>query len=158
MRGAPSSLRAAVRAAPNCPPEQAATAEHVMLPARNRVRRSSEFETAVRAGRRAGRPTLVLHLGASGAAGAAPRVGFVVSRAVGGAVVRNRVKRRLRAAAREELAAELGNDAPRGEGSAGGELIVVRATPAAATAPFDALRGDLSVALRQARERAVRRG
>ena len=42
-----------------------------------------------------------------------PRVGFVVSKAVGGAVVRNRVKRQLRAASRP-LVAEL----PTGDGSA----------------------------------------
>jgi len=56
-------------------------------------------------------------------AGLPPRVGFVVSRAVGGAVVRNRTKRRLRAlmAARLERL-PLGSD------------VVVRANPVAAQA------------------------
>lgn len=48
----------------------------------------------------------VTWLPAEGAAGAAsnPRAAFAVGRSVGGAVVRNRVKRRLRAALRELLA------------------------------------------------------
>lgn len=56
-------------------------------------------------------------------ASAAPaRVGFVVSRAVGGAVIRNRVKRRLR----HLLAARLSI-------LSAGSLLVVRALPAAST-------------------------
>jgi ribonuclease P protein component len=51
------------------------------------------------------------------------RVGFVVSNAVGGAVVRNTVKRRLRA----QVAARLG-------AIPGGTDLVVRALPAAAGA------------------------
>jgi ribonuclease P protein component len=53
------------------------------------------------------------------------RVGFVVSKAVGGAVVRNRVKRRLRAIMAGELATlPTGLD------------LVVRANPASADATF----------------------
>ena len=55
----------------------------------------------------------------------APRVGFVVSKAVGNAVIRNRVTRRLRAIA----GARLG-------GIPAGVDIVVRALPAAAGASF----------------------
>lgn len=64
------------------------------------------------------------------------RVGFVVSKAVGGAVVRNRVKRRLRhlVAARQQ--------AHPGE-LAGASLLVVRATPAAGAASYDVLGRDL---------------
>ena len=54
----------------------------------------------------------------------APRVGFVVSKAVGNAVTRNRVKRRLRHLCRP-LVDEL----------ADGTVVVVRAMPAAATEP-----------------------
>ena len=54
----------------------------------------------------------------------APRVGFVVSKAVGNAVTRNRVKRRLRHLCRP-LVDELED----------GTVIVVRALPAAATEP-----------------------
>jgi ribonuclease P protein component len=52
-------------------------------------------------------------------------VGFVVSRAVGSAVTRNRVKRRLRHLMRSRVA---GLDA--------GSVLVVRALPAAAEASY----------------------
>lgn len=65
-----------------------------MLPASARLRASTEFAHTVRRGVRAGRPTLVMH--ATRTASPPTRVGFVVSKAVGNAVVRNRVKRRLR--------------------------------------------------------------
>lgn len=82
-----------------------------MLPTENRLRRREDFATAVRRGRRAGRPLLVVHL-RSGATDPhvtgenvpPPRAGFVVSKAVGGAVVRTAVKRRLRHLVRERLA------------------------------------------------------
>jgi ribonuclease P protein component len=67
------------------------------------------------------------------------RIGFVVSRAVGGAVVRNRVKRRLRHAARAHLALLDAN-----LGQHGGYDIVVRALPAAADASFAELASDLA--------------
>ena len=57
-----------------------------------------------------------------------PRVGFVVSKAVGNAVVRGRTKRRLRAIA-----------ATRISGIPDGLDIVVRAHPSAAQADFDEL-------------------
>ncbi|MBT0771266.1 ribonuclease P protein component [Kineosporia sp. J2-2] len=89
------------------------------------MRHGSEFSTAVRKGRRAGRQTLVIHLNRTGSDPASPaRVGFVVSKAVGPAVVRNRVKRQLRHITRERLAA-----------LPSGALVVVRANPAAAGSP-----------------------
>lgn len=66
-----------------------------------------------------------------------PRIGFVVSRAVGGAVTRNKVRRRLRHLAREWV--------PR---LAPGSLLVVRALPAAATASSATLRADLEHGVR----------
>ena len=65
-----------------------------------------------------------------------PQVGFVVSRAVGNAVVRNRVRRRLRHLVRDRLT-ELSV-------LSGGAVLVVRALPAAAGASYDELRGDLA--------------
>ena len=65
-----------------------------------------------------------------------PTVGFVVSKAVGNAVVRNKVKRRLR-----HLAAQRLDRLP-----AGGVLIV-RAQPPAATATAAALAADLDTCL-----------
>lgn len=64
------------------------------------------------------------------------RVGFVVSKAVGKAVTRNLVKRRLR-----HLAAERVAQLP------AGALLVVRAQPQAASTPYAQLGRDLDAAL-----------
>lgn len=64
------------------------------------------------------------------------RVGFVVSKAVGNAVTRNRVKRRLRHLARERL-----------DSLPGSAVLVVRALPGSAEASHDQLRADLAAAL-----------
>lgn len=109
-----------------------------MLDRAHRLRRRDEFTAATRAGRRAGRPTLVVHLHRTGEPDS-PRAGFVVSRAVGGAVVRNRVRRRLRHLVRAHLA-----ELPPGS------RLVVRALPAAPGAGSAQLAKDLAVALRTA--------
>ena len=70
-------------------------------PKKGRLSRSAEFERVYRQGRSFGNRHLVLHLfprGDAGELGAAPRLGLSVSRKVGGAVDRNRVKRLLREA------------------------------------------------------------
>jgi ribonuclease P protein component len=78
-----------------------------MLAADHRLRDSRAFRQTVRSGRRAGGAALVVHLlelpGAREPEVAPPRVGLVVGRAVGNAVVRNQVKRRLRHLVREHL-------------------------------------------------------
>jgi ribonuclease P protein component len=109
-----------------------------VLPAAHRLTRRDEFTSAVRRGRRVGRPRLVVHLHVPAAdpADPAPRAGFVVSRAVGGSVVRHRVARRLRHLVRDRLA-----DLPPGA------RLVVRALPVAAGAPSSVLAGDLDSAL-----------
>lgn len=107
-----------------------------MLDRAHRLRRRKEFSDVVRTGRRAGRATLVVHLHRSGGP-APPRAGFVVSRAVGGAVVRNRVRRRLRHLVRDQLC-----QLPPGT------MLVVRALPAAAGARPARLGTDLTGALR----------
>lgn len=124
-----------------------------MLAGGQRLRRSSDFAAAIRGGRRAGRGTVVVHLtepatedpAASGAAPPVVRAGFVVSRAVGGAVVRNKVRRRLRHLVRERLA-----------GLRAGTTLVVRALPGAATASYRQLGLDLDGALATARARGRR--
>jgi ribonuclease P protein component len=68
------------------------------------------------------------------------RAGFVVSRAVGGAVVRNRVRRQLRHLVGPRLA-----DLP------AGATLVVRALPPAAGRSFAELGADLDAALASAR-------
>ncbi|MFI6758215.1 ribonuclease P protein component [Micromonospora sp. NPDC050417] len=125
-----------------------------MLAAAQRLRRSGEFAVAVRAGRRAGRGAVVVHLDLppesatpepARPVGAEPvsvpaRAGFVVSKAVGPAVVRNTVRRRLRHLVRERLA-----DLP------AGATLVVRALPAAADQPYERLAADLDAAIIAAR-------
>lgn len=70
--------------------------------------------------------------------GAAPvRVGFVVSKGVGNAVVRNRVKRRLRALVAERLS------------DLDGSVVVVRAQPAAAMCSSAQLGADLDRCLQR---------
>ncbi|GAA3055036.1 ribonuclease P protein component [Kitasatospora albolonga] len=126
-----------------------------MLPSENRLRRRQDFATAVKRGRRAGRPLLVVHLNRDGSAGGradrnsdtsphvaegspSARAGFVVSKAVGPAVVRNLVKRRLRHLVRDRLAL-----------LPAGSLIVVRALPPAGAASYLDLEQDLDAALRR---------
>ena len=67
---------------------------------------------------------------------APPRAGFVVNRSVGMAVVRNRVRRRLRVLVREYLSS-----------LPGGSLLVVRAHPQAATARQADLAADLDLVI-----------
>jgi ribonuclease P protein component len=116
-----------------------------VLPTEHRLRRREDFATAVRRGRRAGRPLLVVHLRsgatdphAAGEHASPARAGFVVSKAVGGAVVRNKVKRRLRHLLRDRLSA-----------LPAGSLVVVRALPGAGESDHDQLARDLDAALKR---------
>lgn len=112
-----------------------------MLAAAQRLRRSTEFAAAIRGGRRAGRGTVVVHLLLEEPAQASTaRAGFVVSKAVGNAVVRNRVRRRLRHLVRPRL-----TELP------AGASLVVRALPPAAEASSATLGTDLDAALAAAR-------
>ena len=70
-----------------------------MPPKRGRLSRSAEFERVYRQGRSHGNRHLVLYTFPRGAdADEGPRLGLSVSRKVGGAVDRNKVKRLLREA------------------------------------------------------------
>ncbi|SHE63539.1 ribonuclease P protein component [Streptoalloteichus hindustanus] len=133
-----------------------------MLPAAARLTRGQDFALVVRRGRRAGRARLVVHAvlggagspergrrpGPHGADETSPtrerqgpaRVGFVVSKSVGGSVVRHAVQRRLRHVVRDRLAA-LPADLD----------LVVRALPPAAEATSAELAADLDAALRRLR-------
>jgi len=107
-----------------------------VLSAVHRLTDSDGFRRAVRSGRRAGSSTLVVHLWVDPEAEPAPvQVGFTVSKAVGNAATRNRVKRRLRHLTREHL--------PALEGLPGRAALVVRALPAAAEASYTVLGADL---------------
>jgi len=131
-----------------------------VLPAHARLRRREDFTRVLRSGSRAGRSTLVVHatLGPSAAAPGSPgepagpndptndagpteasvRAGFVVSKAVGNAVVRHRVARQLRHLVRDRL-----RQLPPGS------AVVVRALPAAAGQSSETLARDLDSALRR---------
>ncbi|MFC7547152.1 ribonuclease P protein component [Plantactinospora sp. GCM10030261] len=130
-----------------------------MLSAAHRLRRSSEFAAAIRGGRRAGRGSLVVHLrmpafpaadrppspkpapsGGTRSTTEPPRAGFVVSKAVGNAVTRNAVRRRLRHLVRDRM-----------DGLPPGADLVVRALPEAAGASSARLGHDLDAALAAAR-------
>jgi ribonuclease P protein component len=104
------------------------------------VRERSTFR-ALAQGRRRRRGVVMVSSAAVGSGAEPPRVAYAVGRGVGGAVVRNRVRRRLRAATREH-AAEL----------VGGRAYLVGATAAAAQASYDQLRTSLHDALRALRE------
>jgi ribonuclease P protein component len=132
-----------------------------VLPANARLRRRDDFTRVVRSGRRVGRGALVVHVAGVGigrsardtapavqnsalttdepASGHPARAGFVVSRAVGPAVTRNLVERRLRHLVRERLPL-----------LPPGADVVVRALPAAATRSYAELAGDLDAALGKA--------
>lgn len=106
-----------------------------MLATRNRLRTATDFSTTVRSGVRNGRRNVVLYTAAI-AADEPSRIGFIVSKGVGNAVVRNLVKRRLREAGAASLR-EYGT----------GFAIVVRALPASAAASWDQLLADYNAAL-----------
>lgn len=111
-----------------------------MLAASQRLKRAAEFSAVMRGGARSGSATVVVYLVKTG--DATSMAGLAVSRAVGGAVVRNTVKRRLRA-----ITAELFQELP-------AVSLVVRALPAAASAPFDQLRDDVRFAAQAALRKA----
>ena len=131
-----------------------------MLSARHRLRRPADFSAAIRYGARAGRSAVVVHLlpaepaqpaeaarEAADTSHLAPsRVGFVVPRAVGTAVVRNQVIRRLRALSTARI--------DRFDLLPPGSRTVIRALPTAAVTPYAQLGEQLDSALAAAARRA----
>lgn len=109
------------------------------------MRRAADFEQAVRRGARGGRDTLVVHLTTTDPGPDGPVVGFVVSKAVGVAVQRNLVKRRLRALVGARMAS-----------LPDVSTMVVRALQPAAGASYAVLERDLDAALATARRRAAK--
>jgi ribonuclease P protein component len=117
-----------------------------MLPQQHRLRTASEFGYALRSGTRFGNRNLVIFL-ADRASPADPTiVGFLVSKKVGNAVVRNRVKRRLR-----EMSADVVKRHPQGL------ALVIRALPSSSSLDYADLSREFSSALRGCQAKAERR-
>lgn len=116
-----------------------------MLPQQHKFTSPSDFSRTMKRGRRAGTRTVVVHLvdrssmpDADVALQGGPRVGFIVSKAVGNAVIRHRTTRRLRHIC-----------AGRFDSLAIPTDLVIRALPAAGTASTSELDRDLNTALRK---------
>jgi ribonuclease P protein component len=104
-----------------------------VLAAANRLTHRSDFALVARRGIRAGRSPIVVQLRSVNPDNQdPPQVGLVVGRAVGSAVVRNKVKRRLR-----HLAAQRLDLLP------AGSSMLIRAAPAAAQCNFQELSAEL---------------
>lgn len=106
-----------------------------MLAKANRVTRAADYRRIVRTGRRR-RGALVLAYARPGDEAGPLRMGVIVAKNVGGAVVRNRVRRRIKAIG-WQLAHEVR-----------GLDVVVRALPPAAVAPFADLEREVGAAVR----------
>ncbi len=102
-----------------------------MLAKANRIRSGADYRLTVRRGARVHAQNTVTYVRRTSDDGPV-RFGFIVSRAVGGAVVRNRVRRRLKAVCRDVL-----------PGLAPGQDIVVRALPASAQAAWTTLQCEI---------------
>jgi len=108
-----------------------------MLPRHQRLRSNQEFQRVYRGGRSWAHPLLALHVAARDDG---QRIGISVSKKVGGAVLRNRVRRRLRESVRAQLPGwKAGFDA----------ILVARA--ASAEADYAALALSLSELAKRAR-------
>ncbi len=121
------------------------------LPKHRRLRRPKEFRHVLSSGKRARDALVAVAATRNKLRDQPPRFGFSVSRRVGGAVVRNRVKRRL---------SEIMHNAPIQDGWD----LVVTAYPPSADSDSSALRESLTalssrlrIALDQHRKRIVKR-
>lgn len=105
--------------------------------------RSTEFGATVSRGTRAAQPDLVLYALRSEETGeSGPRIGLIVSKAVGNAVHRHRVSRRLRHAARSII-----------DDLDPADRVVIRALPRSRDAISSGLEHELQTALARIRVR-----
>lgn len=105
---------------------------------RHRLTRSADFDRVRKQGRSWAQPLFVLSVSRNGLDRS--RFGFVVSRRVGGAVVRNRVKRQLREVVRQHLQ----------EIPPGWDVVLVARAPVV-EAEFSEIQEAFAEALRRAR-------
>jgi ribonuclease P protein component len=105
--------------------------------------RSAEFSSTVSKGLRAAQPDLVVHAHRVAADPSGPRVGLVVAKSVGNAVVRHRVARRLRHVAYTVL-----------DDLDPADRVVIRALPGSRRAASARLQRELADALGRIRTRA----
>lgn len=120
-------------------PPSSPIAASALTPAR--LKRRGEFLRVAARGKRAARPGLVLQAMPAGGGAAPPRLGFTVTKKVGNAVTRNRVRRRLKEAARLTF-----RDHP--EAARGWDLVLI-GREGTVRRDFAELRADLEGALRQ---------
>jgi ribonuclease P protein component len=119
-----------------------------VLPARNRMRRSTEFDETVKHGVRTVQRDVIIHArrargGSCAGKGTGPRIGLIIAKPVGSAVERHRVARRLRHVARNVLA-----------GLDESDQVVIRARPSSRNASSAWLEQQLRKGLRRALESA----
>ncbi|QLD11928.1 ribonuclease P protein component [Microbacterium oleivorans] len=108
-----------------------------MLARGNRITRGADYKAVVRGGARCAGSHTVTYVVSSGSR-RSPRFGFIVSKQVGSAVVRNTVRRRLKAVCAQVLP----------EVREGAD-IVIRALPSAAGSDFAQLREEVTRCLRR---------
>lgn len=124
-------------------PETGPAAGFVRL---RRLKARAEFTTAAAKGSRAHRPTLSLQRHERADGDAATGVGFTVTKKEGNSVERNRIRRRLREAARMIVP---------GHGGAGVDYVVIGRRQLL-DSPFPSLLNDLKEALAEASRRRAR--
>ena len=108
-----------------------------MLARANRVVVAADFKAAVRRGKRVAMPNTVIYLRPT-KPGEPTRFGFIVAKTVGNAVMRNRVRRRLRSIGRQLLVT-----------TARGTDVVVRALPGSSMVSWASLLDEISVGVQK---------
>ncbi|WP_414172869.1 ribonuclease P protein component [Clavibacter tessellarius] len=109
-----------------------------MLARRNRVTSGADYRTIVRRGRRATTGTAVVYA-TTAPVDSPTRFGFIVSKKVGNAVIRNTVRRRLKA-----VSAGLLPMVPTGSS------VVIRVLPGMEQTAWDTLQGEIASAVTRA--------
>jgi ribonuclease P protein component len=99
----------------------------------NRIVRADDYRNTVRRGRKSATAHCVVYVRSGSAPAGHVRFGFIVAKTVGNAVVRNTVRRRLKAIAHEKL-----DVLPEGTD------VVIRALPGSIDVPWSTLRDEIT--------------